>query len=300
VRFLITGATGLIGKKITSLILKRGDQISALTTNKHNINKYDNIDFFYWNPALGIVDEGCMKGVEVVINLAGSPIAQLWTKNAKKSILESRVSSVKLLENLILKNRNIRNFTCASAIGIYPSNLQVEYTESSIHVSKSFLGNVVKLWEKSCHNLENSNVNVLKLRIGLVLSSEAGLFKPISFFTKYYLGTWFGKGNNFYSWIHIDDIVNSIIFLIDNNKKGIYNLVSPNPVTSKSFVTEIAKAYKTKIFFPSVPVSIVKSIFKDMSELFIFNQKVSCNKLMSDGYKFQYSDFKKALSDLIK
>ena len=255
---------------------------------------------FICNPALGIVDESCMKGVEVVINLAGSPIAQLWTKNAKKSILESRVSSVKLLENLILKNRNIRNFTCASAIGIYPSNLQVECTESSIHVSKSFLGNVVKLWEKSCHNLENSNVNVLKLRIGLVLSSEAGLFKPISFFTKYYLGTWFGKGNNFYSWIHIDDIVNSIIFLIDNNKKGIYNLVSPNPVTSKSFVTEIAKAYKTKIFFPSVPVSIVKSIFKDMSELFIFNQKVSCNKLMSDGYKFQYSDFKKALSDLIK
>ena len=299
-RFLITGATGLIGKKITAIILKRGDQISALTTNKHNINKYDNIDFFYWNPALGIVDESCMKDVEVVINLAGSPIAQLWTKNAKKSILESRVSSVKLLENLILKNRNIRNFTCASAIGIYPSNPQVEYTESSIHVSKSFLGNVVKLWEKSCHNLENSNVNVLKLRIGLVLSSEAGLFKPISFFTKYYLGTWFGKGNNFYSWIHIDDIVNSIIFLIDNNKKGIYNLVSPNPVTSKSFVTEIANAYKTKIFFPSVLVSIVKSIFKDMSELFIVNQKVSCNKLMSDGYKFQYSDFKKALSDLIK
>ena len=302
-RFLVTGATGLIGKKIVEIILKRGDKLSVLSTNKKYINNSSvSINYYYWNPEMGIINKNCLKDVDVIINLTGSPIAQLWTRKTKKSILFSRVNSVNLLKKLILnqKERKIKQFVCASAIGIYPSNMNIEFTEQSKFVSKSFLGETVKKWEASCISIEESNIKVLKLRIGLVLSMNGGLLKPIAILTKNFLGTWFGDGKNYYSWIHIDDIAKSIIFLIDNKKHGIYNLVSPNPVNSKNFVLEIAKYYKTKVIIPSIPKKIIKFFTGQMSELIIINQKVSSNKLISEGFKFKYIELKTALENLLK
>ena len=301
-RFLITGATGLIGRKITDIILKRGDKINVLTTNKKNFNIVSEVDFFYWNPEKGLIDEKCVHEVDKIINLAGSPIAQLWTEKSKKSILYSRLKSVELLEKLILKNKkgNVKQFACASAIGIYPSDKDSEFDENSSEISNSFLGNTVNKWEKSCNGIESSSIKLLKLRIGLVLSNYGGLLKPISIAVRYYLGVWFGNGKNYYSWIHIDDIAQSIIYLIDNNKEGIYNLVAPNPVTSKVFVQEIAYMLKTKIILPSIPINVIKFFSGKMSELLIFNQKVSSKKIVSEGFVFKYPNLKSALENLLK
>ena len=301
-RFLVTGASGLIGRKITEIILNRVDKLNVLTTNKKKIHKSKYMNFFYWNPEQDIIDQNCLLDVDIIINLAGSPIAQLWTKKAKKSILDSRLSSVKLLEKLILKDKNnkVKQFACASAIGIYPSNIDIEFDEKSKHISDSFLGNTVNRWEESCNNIENTNIKLLKLRIGLVLSSEGGLLKPIALSVKFFLGVWFGKGNNYYSWIHIDDIAQSIMYLVDKNKEGIYNLVAPKPITSKTFVTQIADTLETKIILPSIPKKIVLFFSGKMSELLIFNQRVCSKKLVSEGYKFKYTDLKLALENLLK
>ena len=301
-RFLITGATGLIGRKITDIILKRGDKINVLTTNKKNINSLSEVDFFYWNPEKELIDEKCIHDVDIIINLAGSPIAQLWTEKSKKSILYSRLKSVELLEKLILKNKkgNVKQFACASAIGIYPSNKDSEFDENSSEISNSFLGDTVNKWEKCCNGIERSSIKLLKLRIGLVLSNYGGLLKPISIAVRCYLGVWFGKGKNYYSWIHIDDIARSIIYLIDNKKEGIYNLVAPNPVTSKVFVQEIAHILKTKIILPSIPKNVVKFFSGKMSELLIFNQKVSSKKIVFEVFRFKYPDLKSALENLLK
>ena len=301
-RFLVTGATGLIGRKIVDIILNRGHKLNILTTNRKLIDIKSNLNYYYWNPEDEIIDEKCIFGVDVVINLAGSPIAQFWTKKAKKSILFSRIKSVKLLEKLILKKKTIKikQFVCASAIGIYPSNTNNKFDENSNEISNTFLGNTVKKWEESCDVIESSDIKLLKLRIGLVLSNNDGFLKPISLAIKYYLGVWFGNGKNYYSWIHIDDIAESIIYLIDNDKEGTYNLVSPNPVISKVFVYEIARILKTKILFPSIPKKIVHLFSGEMSELLIFNQNVSSNKLVSDGFKFKYPDLKSALENLLK
>jgi len=302
-RFLVTGATGLIGKKITEIILNRGDKLSVLTTNKKYItNSSLAIDYYYWNPELGIIDKNCIEGVDIVINLAGSPIAQLWTRKTKKSILESRVNSVNLLKKIILDDKGwqIKQFACASAIGIYPSNMDIEFYENSNSFSKSFLGEIVRKWENSCLSIEKTNIKVLKFRIGLVLSMDGGLLKPIALLTKNFLGTWFADGKNYYSWIHVDDVARSIIFLIDNNKEGIYNLVAPNPVNNKNFVLEIAKLYKTKVILPKIPKKIIKFITGQMSELILFNQKVSSKRLLSAGFKFKYIELKSALQNLLK
>ena len=129
---------------------------------------------------------------------------------------------------------------------------------------------------------------------------NGGLLKPVVNSIKYYLGTWFGKGNNIYSWIHEDDLVNSILFLVKNKKSGTYNLVAPNPVSSKLFTIEISKILNKKIFFPPVPKKIIKLFTGSMSELLLFSQDVSSNKLKSEGFEFKFNKLSSALRDLLK
>ncbi|MBL6649345.1 MAG: TIGR01777 family protein [Flavobacteriaceae bacterium] len=300
-KFLITGASGLIGKKLLEKLLNKDVEINILTTSKNLKSNKKNIKKFYWNPEKGIIDSSSILDVNVVINLAGSPIAQLWTTKAKNSILNSRIKSVELLNKIILeKNVKIKQFLCASAIGIYKSSNNFKHHENSKQTSKSFLGYTVKKWEDSCKELSKNDIKITFLRIGLVLSNEGGFLKPIIQSIKFYMGTWFGNGKNIYSWIHIDDLVNSIIFLIENDCKGVYNLVAPNPVTSKQFTLSVSRILEKKIIIPSIPQKIVEFFAGSMSELLLFSQNVSSRKIESKGFRFKYSNLNLALKDLLK
>ena len=301
-KFLIAGATGLIGERLLNAIKKRGNKVSILTTNKNidQSNKYINV--FYWNPELDIIDEDCINGVDVIINLAGSPISQLWTIKAKESILQSRVRSIELLHKAILNNKNckVKQFICASAIGLYKSDSNIVHNEKSKNFSNSFLGETVNKWEDACDLFKNNKIKVVKIRIGLVLSLSGGLLKPIVMLTKFFAGTWFGKGLNIYSWIHIVDVVGAILFLVDKNSRGIYNLVAPNPVNSKSFMLEISKKLNRRIILPSVPLKLIKVLMGKMSELMIFSQNVSCEKIIKEGFEHEFKDLNSALENLLK
>ena len=300
-KFLITGASGLIGKNLLDKLLKKDVEINILTTSKNLKSNNKKVKKFYWNPEMEIIDSSSILGVSVVINLAGSPIAQLWTKNAKRSILNSRIKSVELLNMIILENNvKIDQFLCASAIGIYQSSTSLKHDESSNKISNSFLGNTVKKWESSCDGLLKNDIKITYLRIGLVLSKKGGLLKPIFHSINFYMGTWFGNGKNIYSWVHIDDLVSSIIFLIENNCKGVYNLVAPNPVTSKQFTLTISKILGKKIIIPSIPLKIIEFFTGSMSELLLFSQDVCSKKIESDGFKFKYPYLDLALKDLLK
>lgn len=301
-RFLIAGATGLIGKRLLSVISDRKHELSILTTNKDLNKPNDYFNVFYWNPELGIIDENCVNGVDVIINLAGSPIAQLWTRNAKKSILESRVRSIELLNKAILNNKSckVKQFICASAIGLYKSDSNIIHNEKSKDFSNSFLADTVIKWENACDIFKSSNINVVKIRIGLVLSLKGGLLKPIVMSSKFFAGTWFGKGLNIYSWIHVSDVVRAILFLVEKNSSGIYNLVAPNPVNSKSFMLDISNKLNRRIILPSIPLKLIKMLTGKMSELLIFSQNVSCEKIIKEGFKYEFKDLNSALEDLLK
>jgi len=301
-KFLIAGATGLIGERLLNAIKNRGNEVSVLTTNKDLNQSNDYFNFFYWNPELGIIDENCVYRVDVIINLAGSPIAQLWTRKAKKSILQSRVRSIELLHKAILNNKSckVKQFICASAIGLYKSDSNIKHDEKSKNFSNSFLADTVIKWENACDVFKSSNINVVKIRIGLVLSLKGGFLKPIVMSTKFFAGTWFGKGLNIYSWIHIADVVGAILFLVDKNSKGIYNLVAPNPVNSKNFMLEISKKLNRRIILPSVPIKLIKVLTGNMSELMIFSQNVSCEKIIKQGFEYEFKDINSALENLLK
>jgi len=301
-KFLIAGATGLIGERLLNAIKNRGNEVSVLTTNKDLNQSNDYFNFFYWNPELGIIDENCVYRVDVIINLAGSPIAQLWTRKAKKSILQSRVRSIELLHKAIINNKSckVKQFICASAIGLYKSDSNIKHDEKSKNFSNSFLADTVIKWENACDVFKSSNINVVKIRIGLVLSLKGGFLKPIVMSTKFFAGTWFGKGLNIYSWIHIADVVGAILFLVDKNSKGIYNLVAPNPVNSKNFMLEISKKLNRRIILPSVPIKLIKVLTGKMSELMIFSQNVSCEKIIKQGFEYEFKDINSALENLLK
>ena len=301
-RFLITGGTGLIGKKIVEKLLHRGDKVNVLSRKRNFNSQNKNLKFYYWNPESGLIDEKSLDGVGVVINLAGTPIAQFWTRKVKKSILLSRINSVKTLSRVIFKNKKhkIKMFLNASAIGIYPSKKNVIFEESQKHYSKTFLGNVVNEWEKKIDLISDQNIPFSILRIGLVLSNHSGFLKSLSISTRFYLGTWFGKGDNYYSWIHIEDLVNSIVYISDNKLYGTYNLVSPNPVKSKFFIEKLAKYLKRKIILPPIPTKIIKYFANDMSELLLFDQNVSCKKILSTKFKFKYDSLDLAFKNLLK
>lgn len=300
-RVLITGATGLLGKEITELLLKNGMKVNYLTTSQAKIQHQPNYQGFYWNPTEGIIDESCFIDVESVINLAGSNIAERWTAQYKEDIVESRTNAVNLLYNALKNNPNqVRNFITASAIGVYPSNFTTTYSENFTQFNNSFLANVVVKWEEAATQIERLGINVCKLRVGLVLSEDGGALPKMSKPVRMGFGAAFGSGKQWQSWIHIKDLAEIFLFALENNLTGVYNAVAPNPVTNNELIKTIAQTLDVPIFLPNVPKFILSLILGEMHTLLFESQKVSCQKIQDEGYDFQFEHLDVALKNLLQ
>ena len=299
---LITGATGLIGREIVMQCHERGFHVNYLTTRKTAITKKENYQGFYWNPSERKIDSSCFDGVSVIINLAGSAVSKRWTKSYKKEILDSRVESLKLLENAIgnLAEHNIKQLITASAIGIYPDSLEGYYeADAEVPDNDSFLGEVVTKWEAAAENFKNQGILVSKIRIGLVLSSHGGAFPQIVKPIKYGLGAGFGSGDQWQSWIHVEDLAAIFLFVLSHGKEGVFNGVAPNPVTNSKLTKEIASVLKRPVFLPNIPKSFMTIILGEMSQLLFESQRVSSKKLENSGFHFAYPNIKSALQQLL-
>ena len=187
-KVLITGATGLIGTELVSLLLQNGISVNYLTTSKKKIVNELNYNGFYWSPEQGIIDENCLMGVDSIINLAGANIAKRWTNSYKQEIIESRLLSSALLFKAIKNNPNqVKQIVSASGTSIYPNSDSIVYDENSTQVNDSFLGNVVVKWEESTDKFASLGLKVCKLRTGIVLSAKGGalveMLKTIKYFS---------------------------------------------------------------------------------------------------------------------
>ena len=296
-KLLITGATGLIGSEIVELFKKQGIPVNYLTTNKSKIVSKEHVKGFYWNPNINEIDLTCFEGVTTIMNLAGSNISKRWSVENKNEIISSRINSLKTLNQALGKidSKNINSFVSASAIGIYPSSLSNYYSEDETQVDNSFLGEVVHAWEKEIDTMKHFGFTVAKIRIGLVLSPDGGvlpmLVKPI----KNYVGAAFGTGKQWQSWIHVSDLAKIFIFVAQNNLSGIYNGVSPNPITNAKMVKEIAKIFNVPLVLPNIPRSIMKIILGEMSYLLFASQRVSSKKIAKEGFNFEFPNIGNAL-----
>jgi uncharacterized protein (TIGR01777 family) len=300
-KILITGATGLIGKKLTTDLLSRGLSVNYLTTRKSQIKSSTKVKGYYWNPEKSIIDLECFKNVDTIINLCGSNIAKKWSDYNKLDILNSRIKSLNLLKDSIFQNQlKVKKIISASAIGIYPSSIDKVYKENESSISDTFLGHVVSDWESAINSFKGINIEVAIIRIGLVLSKEGGILSKSLIPLQYGFGSFFGNGNQLQSWIHYQDISNIFYHILINDLTGIYNGVSPNPVTNKDFTIGIAKYLQRPLFFPNLKKWMMKLILGEMHIIMFESQNVSCEKISKAKFKFKFDIFEHAIADLLK
>jgi uncharacterized protein (TIGR01777 family) len=298
---LITGATGLVGQELVQLLLKNGHIVHYLSTSKSKLVTQEDYKGFYWNPVTAELDLNSLTNVEVVVHLAGATVSKKWTKAYKQEIIESRVLSTRLLYQALQKNGNqVKQIVSASAIGIYPDSLTTIYHESDLDVDASFLGNVVKQWENEVSQFEKLNILVSKIRIGLVLAKDGGALQEMVKPIKFGIGAAFGSGQQYQSWIHLHDLAAVFYHVIENKCSGVYNAVSPYPVTNEVLTKAIAKTLDKPLFLPNIPKFFMKIILGEMHILLFSSQHVSCRKLLDENFQFKFASLDKALNDLLK
>jgi len=298
-KVLITGATGLIGNELVSLLLQNGVSIHYLTTSKKKIENELNYKGFYWNPEQGIIDENCLMGVDAIIHLAGATISKRWTKSYKQEIIESRLLSSAVLFKALKNNPNqVKQIVSASGTAIYPNNDKVIYDENSKEIDNSFLGNVVFKWEESADKFKSLGLKVCKLRTGIVLSNKGGALVEMAKPIKMGLGSPFGTGKQIQSWIHIHDIAALYFFAISNDLEGVYNAVAPNPVSNEKLTMTIATVLKKPLFMPNIPKFMMKFILGEMHVLLFENRNLSAQKIIDKGFGFKYKTIEKALENI--
>jgi|TARA_B110000971_G_scaffold137386_1_gene140463 uncharacterized protein (TIGR01777 family) len=297
---LITGATGLVGKALVKECLSKGFNIHYLTTSKSKISSKKNYKGFYWNPQLDQIDPKCFEGVSTVINLAGSSIAQRWTKVSKSTILSSRKNALELLHSTIETHKfPIKHVISASAIGIYPDSKTRYYKEDFQGTDASFLRTVVRSWEGALKSFKSLGVLTTALRIGIVLDANEGALPKISGPIKGYIGSALGSGEQWQSWIHIDDLVSIFLFILESDIEGVFNAVAPNPVQQKDFVKSVAKVLKRPLFFPNVPEIVLNFALGEMSAIVLESQRVSAQKIQNLGFEYKYHELDAALNHLL-
>ena len=298
---LITGATGLVGQELVSLLLQNGFTVHYLSTSKSKLVSQNNYKGFYWNPKTSEIDLNALTDVEVIVHLAGASVAKKWTPSYKQEIIESRVLSTRLLYKTLQKNlHQVKQIVSASAIGIYPNDLNYIYHETDNKVDNSFLGNVVQQWEEEVNQFEKLHIKVAKIRIGIVLAKNGGALQEMAKPIKIGVGAAFGSGEQYQSWIHIQDLVGIFQFVIQNQLSGVFNGVAPYPVTNAVLTKAIAKTLGKPLFLPNIPQFVMKIMLGEMHQILFSSQHVSCRKLLDLKYQFKFASLDKALNDLLK
>jgi len=298
-RILVTGITGLVGQQIRKMCKAMEIDVHYLSTRESQLEDKKAYKGFYWNPAKSQIDHRCLEGVEAIIHLAGANVAKSWTKSYKQEIINSRVDSTELLIKTLQENQHsVQQVVSASAIGIYGSSLTKLHHESSDYMADDFLGQVVKKWEASVDGFKSLHIPVCKLRIGMVLSKEGGALEKIVKPIKNYVGAALGSGNQWQSWIHIYDLASMFLFAVEADLDGVYNAVSPNPVTNKKMTQIIAKHLNKPLIAPNVPKFAMKILLGEMSTIVLASQLVSSEKIREEGFNFDFNDLKTALEEI--
>jgi uncharacterized protein (TIGR01777 family) len=299
-KFLITGATGLVGRELVPLCIAQGIDVHFLSTSREKLDGIEGAKGFYWNPTIEEIDCRCFEGVTAIVNLAGAPIAKRWTKAYKKEILNSRVQSLKTLYSGLKESDNLTvdSFLCASAVGIYPNSPSTFYTEEDGFETEGFAAKVVEHWEAEARKFEELTRSVAILRIGLVLSGDGGALVEMARPVKLYAGAAFGSGEQWQSWIHIHDLAKLIFYICQHGLGGIYNGVAPNPVTQNKLIKELAKVLERPLFLPNIPAIVIRLILGEMSGILLSSQRVSSKKAASKGFDFEYQNICRALENI--
>ena len=294
---LITGANGMLAKHL-SKILKDEYSIRYLTRKV----KCDNE--FLWDFKNKFIDPNALKDVNIIVHLAGAPVAdKRWVKKRKQIIVSSRVESAQLILNELVRNNiKIDSFISASAIGYYGTKTTENIFTEESEKGNDFLSNVCYQWEKVAEKFKTKNIanRIAIVRIGVIFSENGSALQKILNPIKLGLGAALGSGRQYIPWIHIYDLCNIFKYILNNkNLSGIYNAVSPEYTNNNDLTNSIGKILNRRIFLPNIPGFILKILLGEMSSILLKGSRVSSAKIISDGFSFKHNQLDKALNNLI-
>lgn len=302
-KIVITGATGLIGRKISETLINRGDEVIIFTRSPENAKQIipGAKEYVKWNYKLTGEWKEKINGVDSVIHLAGENVmGSRWTKNHKNKIYESRIVSTKNLINAIAAaEQKPESFICASAVGFYPYSETEEYTEDS-KAGNHFLSNVTKQWEEETASAEKYGLRRINIRMGIVLDKNEGALAKMIIPFKLFIGGPLGSGKQWFPWIHINDVVGIYLFALDNkNVRGALNAVAPEFINMKSFCINLGKVINRPSIF-KVPSFVLNIVLGKGAEAVLNGAKIKPQRILGFGYKFKFDNSVSALKNILK
>ncbi|UBM60212.1 TIGR01777 family oxidoreductase [Marinilongibacter aquaticus] len=300
-QYLITGGSGMIGRRLIAHLLESGHKVRVLSRSAQQIS---GVDCFQWDIEKGEIQAGALEAVDCVIHLAGAGIVdKSWTEKRKKEIIDSRVKPLAFLAKAFQKEGlSPKTLVSASGVGYYGfdsgDDLQTEIHEPGT----DYIADVVLQWEAAAANFgETLNCRVAKLRIGIVLSASGGALGKMDLPVKMGAGSPLGSGEQWMSWIHIDDLCRLFLMAsLNKNFDGRFNAVSPNAEKNNHFMQVLAKVLDRPFWMPNVPESALKLMMGERAQLVLGGNKVSAAKVLANGFNFQFESLEPALRDIYK
>lgn len=297
-KILISGATGLVGKKIARKLYERGYQVEILVRSKP-----ENSDFrsYIWDYENGFLEEGALDNTYIFIHLAGASISKRWTESYKKEVYSSRIDSAQFIYEEMQKRKIYPEAVISSsAVGIYGQTTSQQIFSEDDQPATDFLGKVCKDWEEKAFQFQKLGSRVVCVRTSTVLSEKGGALEVLKKPIELNVGAVLGNGEQYFPWIHIDDLVNIYFKAVEDvSMNGAYNASAPDFITNKTLTEKIASHLGKKIWLPNIPKFIIKTALGEMSVLALEGSRISSKKIENAGFKFQYNNLDMALSDVI-
>jgi uncharacterized protein (TIGR01777 family) len=293
-RILVSGVSGPIGAALLPSLESQGAEIVRLVRGGAKVAGQ-----ISWDPSGRLAPEA-VSGFDAVIHLAGETVVGRWTDAKKKAIRDSRVLGTRSVATALSETKEKpRVLVCASAIGFYGNRGDEVLTEESPE-GGGFLAGLSRDWEAESRLAARAGIRTVNLRIGLVLSAQGGALVKMATPFKLGLGGRLGPGTQWWSWIHVDDIVGAILHIFRTESLiGPVNLVAPNPVRNEEFTRVLASVLDRPALLP-MPAFAARLAFGEMAqELMLSSQRLKPAKLEGSGFAFQYPELRGALEDLV-
>ncbi len=291
--FFVTGGTGFIGKRLTKALADEGHNLTILTRSLQGKTSTDQIQYVEGDPKQPGSWQKLVEKSDIIINLVGETIGQRWTDEVKIRLRESRILPTKNIVDAIPPGKNI-TLMSTSAVGYYGFYEDEEIYEDA-PPGNDFLAQLAYEWESEALKAKDKGARVIITRFGVVIGENGGLLDKLIPIFKSYLGGPIGSGNQWFSWVYIEDLVRAYLFILNNPQlDGAFNITSPEPVRNKEFTKALAKALNVFAFFP-VPAFGVRITFGDFADYVVRGQKVIPKRLLDLGFKFMVPDIYDAL-----
>lgn len=298
-RVLVAGGTGAVGRQLCAYLADQNFEVSILSRRKNENSLYKT---YLWDYKHSLIDNKALENCDYVVHLAGAGIADSrWTPQRKREILESRIKTTILIHKALSRmNHKVKAVVSASAVGYYGQiNSDKTFVENDPPGS-DFVAEVCKKWEEENRKFEEIGIRSVQLRIGIVLMKKGGALEKMVQPFKYNLGAVLASGKQIIPWIHVEDLIRIIYQGIQlTQMQGPYNACSPYPVTNSTFSKLLAKTMKKTIWLPNIPAFALKIILGNRAVLLTKGSRVSAEKIIDTGFKFNQPELEPALRNLL-